>query len=77
MNTTTLTAQQIADQLNAYEEARDADDLGNVWQDVIWHLDEVDFDALPEDQSEELPLKSGEVVRWDGGRQFNGPWYVA
>lgn len=67
------TAQEIADQLNAYE--REGGD--NIWQDVIYGLD-IDEDAIeaadPNSASDVVILRDGSVIRRDAQRD---EWYVA
>lgn len=64
------TAQEIADQLNAYRG-------DNIWQDVICGLD-IDQDAIeaadPNGASNVVVLRNGSVIRWDAQRD---EWYVA
>lgn len=64
------TAQEIADQLNAYEG-------DNIWQDVICGLD-IDRDAIEaadrNGDSNVVVLRNGTVIRWDARCD---EWYVA
>lgn len=64
------TAQEIADQLNAYEG-------DNIWQDVISGLD-IDQDAIeaadPNGASNVVVLRDRTVIRWDA---HCDEWYVA
>lgn len=68
MNTTTLTAQQIADMLNAYEG-------DNIFQDLVYGIDSYDPEATEAaDPSGKMDVYvfAGTEVRWGGSE-----WYVA
>ena len=68
MNTTTLTAQQIADQLNAYEG-------DNICRDLVYGIDSYDPEATEAaDPSGKMNVYvfAGTEVRWGGSE-----WYVA
>jgi len=66
----TMRAQEVADLLNAYEAAHDdrTNDY-NLWQDVIYDLDDYDADATeandPSGMSDLVVLTDGTWIGWD------------
>lgn len=75
----TDSAQEIVDRLNAYEASHAADDysdkpINNIWQDVIVRLSEYDQDATERAGDDTIILRDGSIIRWDVQR---GEWYVA